>query len=438
MQFFVKTFGCQMNKDDSERIAGTLIAAGLKEAANIDQADIVIFNTCSVRQNAEDKLYGQVSSLKAAKTKNKMLIAVGGCLAQTAKEKLIKDLPHIDLVFGPNNIGELPSLIKQKQKSSEPLVHLRESLGFAADLPAKRVHPWHSWLPITVGCNNFCTYCIVPYARGREKSRPLEKLIATASELVNQGVVEITLLGQNVNSYGRDLYGKPMFTRLLKELAQIKGLKRIKFTTSHPKDFHQEIVEVVAEHQNLCNYFHLPLQAGSNAVLKAMRRGYTVEEYISKIKLIRQLIPAAAISTDLMVGFPGETEADFAATLSVIKEICFDQAFMFIYSPRPGTKAAALTNQVADTVKTSRFQRLNKLQNEICQRQNEKLLGQTVTLFVETKSKKTPLLTGRTATNKVVHFSAPNSFIGKFVNVKITKALSTYLIGEVPAGTIAS
>lgn len=420
-----------MNKDDSERMAGTLVAAGFQEAESLAQADLIIFNTCSVRQNAEDKLYGQVSSLKNSKKQSQQIIAVGGCLAQTAQKKLLKKLDYIDLIFGPNNIAELPNLIAKKQKTKEPLVHTSESGSFAADLPAKRVHKWHSWLPITVGCNNFCTYCIVPYARGREKSRLLEKLLEEAERLVSDGVIEITLLGQNVNSYGRDLYGQPQFIVLLQELAKISGLKRIRFTTSHPKDFNLKIVDVVAAHANLCPHFHLPLQAGSDKILKAMHRGYSLKEYLAKVKYIRKTIPEAAISTDLMVGFPGETEADFQATLTAVAEVQFDQAFMFIYSPRPGTKAAAFPNQITVAEKNSRFQRLSKLQNEICQKQNQKLLGKTVNVFVEAKSKKrTSILTGRTETNKLVHFQAPASLIGQFVNVKITKALSTYLLGE--------
>lgn len=420
-----------MNKDDSERMAGTLVAAGFQEAESLAQADIVIFNTCSVRQNAEDKLYGQVSSLKNSKKENQQMIVVGGCLAQTAQKKLLKELNHIDLIFGPSNIAELPELIAKKQKTQEPIVHTSESSSFAADLPAKRVHKWHSWLPITVGCNNFCSYCIVPYARGRERSRPLEKLLDEAARLVNEGVIEITLLGQNVNSYGRDLYGQPQFVVLLQELAKVKGLKRIRFTTSHPKDFNLKIVDVVAAHDNLCPHFHIPLQAGSDKVLKAMRRGYSLNEYLAKVKYIRETVPEAAVTTDLMVGFPGETEADFQETLTAVKEAQFDQAFMFIYSPRPGTKAATLPDQVTEAEKNSRFQRLSKLQNEICQKQNEKLVGKTVNVFVEAKSKKrTSVLTGRTDTNKLVHFQATASFIGQFVNVKITKALSTYLLGE--------
>jgi len=248
---------------------------------------------------------------------------------------------------------------------------------------------------------------------------------------VSEGVIEITLLGQNVNSYGRDLYGQPQFVVLLKELAKIKGLKRVRFTTSHPKDFNLKIVDVVAAHANLCPHFHLPLQAGSDKILKAMRRGYSLAEYLTKVEYIRKTLPEAAISTDLMVGFPGETEADFQATLKAVAEIQFDQAFMFIYSPRPGTKAAALPEQVPTAEKNSRFQRLSKLQNDICLRQNQKLVGKTVNVFVEAESKKrTSVLTGRTETNKLVHFQAPTSFIGQFVNVKITKALSTYLLGE--------
>lgn len=430
MHFYIKTFGCQMNKDDSERIAGLLLAAGFKEASTENQADLIIFNTCSVRQNAVDKLYGQVSSLKQLKEKEGKIVAVGGCVAQTAKEKLLEQLP-VDIIFGPNSITQLTNLIQAKQKTAEPVICLGEATAFAADLPAKREHQWHSWLPITVGCNNFCTYCIVPYARGREKSRPLKKLLADARELVEQGVVEITLLGQNVNSYGRDLYGQPRFVELLKELAKIKELKRIKFTTSHPKDFTQGIVNVIAENDNICNYIHLPLQAGSDKILKIMRRGYTADEYLEKVEWIREKIPEAAISTDLMVGFPGETEEDFQATLKLVKEVQFDQAYMFIYSPRPGTKAATLPNQVPEQTKKDRFLRLNQLQNEICQQQNAKLVGKRLNVLVEAQSKKCPeILTGRTDTNKLVHFYGPPSLVGRFIDVVIKEALSTYLKGE--------
>lgn len=432
-KFLIKTFGCQMNKHDSERMAGLLVEAGYVPADNLKEADIVIFNTCCVRKHAEERLWGNVGALKTLKkNKSELIIAVGGCLAQKYRENVLKRCPHVNIIFGTHNIANLVNLIKKTKEGNLPVVEiLEEPFKPPTVLPTLREKKWHAWVTITTGCNNFCSYCIVPYVRGREISRPIEEIINEMEEFAREGVIEVTLLGQNVNSYGKDLYGKSQFAKLLREIDQIEGIKRIKFATSHPRDFSDEIIEAISGCQKVCEHVHLPVQAGSDRILKLMKRGYTKEEYLKIVEKLRQQIPKVSITTDIMVGFPSETDEDFNETLDVVKKACFDQAFTFIYSPRPDTFAFEMEDQVPTEVKLKRFKQLIDLQTNNSLKQNIKLIGQIEEVFVEGTSKKNPsMLSGRTRTNKIVNFSGTNELINRFVKVRIKEAHPFHLIGE--------
>ncbi|MEN6430866.1 MAG: tRNA (N6-isopentenyl adenosine(37)-C2)-methylthiotransferase MiaB [Coriobacteriales bacterium] len=435
--YYVRTFGCQMNKHDSERIAGVLEdALGLLPAESPQEADVVVFNTCAVREGAEERLRGQVSSLKAAKTVDPdVIIAVGGCIGQRDGETLLSYLPHVDVVFGTQNIDHLPLLIASAHATRSPVVErLDESSTFASDLPAVRESSWHAWLPITVGCDNFCTYCVVPYVRGRERSRAFEDIVAEAERLVGDGVLEITLLGQNVNSYGRDRYGEPRFAEVLRAVART-GVKRVRFVTSHPKDLSDATIEVMASEPAVCNYLHLPVQSGSNRVLTAMNRHYTREQYLALVERLYGALPDLALSTDVIVGFPGETPEDFADTLDLVKRCRFDQAFTFLYSPRRGTPAATMSDQVASDVAQERFERLVEAVQASAKLKNEALLGTVQEVLIEGASKRDPrALAGRTASNKVVHAPLPGgtdaaSLAGAFAKVRIQEAHTWFLSG---------
>jgi tRNA-2-methylthio-N6-dimethylallyladenosine synthase len=439
-RFFIKTFGCQMNKDDSERIAGLLVAGGYQPAAGPAEADLVIFNTCCIRKNADNRLYGQVAALKALKAqKPELIIAVGGCLAQLDGELIQEKSPHVDVVFGTHNVADLPQLVASARAGQKACEIVTESVEFTGDLPAVRKTKWHAWLPITVGCDNFCSYCIVPHVRGREKSRDLSALLDAARELVADGVSEITLLGQNVNSYGRDLYGAPKFADLLKSVSAVEGLSRVRFTTSHPKDLTDGVIELVAERDNLCPHFHLPLQAGSDRILTLMKRQYDSGLYLALVDKIRRRVPDVSITTDIIVGFPSETEDDFDRTLEVMEAAEFDQAFTFIYSPRPGTPAAADERQIPHDVKSARFARLAEVQNRLSLTKNRALLGKRFPAFIEGLSKKDHhRLAARTAANKLVHLDGPDELIGSSLDVDITEAFSWFLLGKAAGAGIAS
>lgn len=421
-----------MNKHDSERIAGLLTSEGYEQTGDMEQASVIIFNTCCVRKHADDRLYGNVASLKQLKIDYpEKILAVGGCLAQKDGEKMQIELPHVDIVFGTRNHAKLPRLIKEARQKKQICDVSEDDTDFISNLPDLKVHTHHSWLPITVGCDNFCSYCIVPYVRGAERSRSREDILGEANRLAAAGVIEITLLGQNVNSYGRDLYGEPQFDSLLIDVSKIAELKRIRFTTSHPKDLSDEVIGVVASGDNICPHFHLPVQSGSNSILKAMKRLYTREKYLELTAKIRDKVPDVALTTDIMVGFPGETEADFEDTLELVRLAEFDQAFTFKYSKRPGTAAAELTDQVPEPIKSERFQRLIDLQNAVCLSKNTRLKGRTFEVFVEGLSRKGKNnLKGRTGSNKLVHFKGSERIISTFTNVKIIDAYSWFLIGE--------
>ncbi len=437
--YFVRTFGCQMNKHDSERIAGMLESElGLREAPTPEVADVVVFNTCAVREGAEERLRGHVSSLKAAKTGDNpgVIIAVGGCIGQRDGETLLSYLPHVDIVFGTHNVGSLPSLIASASESRTTTVEvLSEGTEFASDLPAVREHAWHAWLPITVGCDNFCTYCIVPHVRGRERSRPIEDIIAEAEKLVADGVVEITLLGQNVNSYGRDLYGEPRFPDALRRVAAT-GVQRLRFVTSHPKDLSDETIDVMASVPEVCRYLHLPVQSGSNRILAAMNRRYTRESYLALVDRLYARIPELALSTDVIVGFPGETDEDFEETLDLVRRTHVDQAFTFLYSPRTGTPAAELEDTVSRGVMQERFDRLIAVVQSSAYAKNQRFIGTTQEVLVEGTSRRDDtVITGRTESNKVVHAPLPEgasaaSLGGTFVRVTIDEAQTWFLSGH--------
>ncbi len=436
--YFVRTFGCQMNKHDSERIAGMLEdELALVQAENPETADVVVYNTCAVREGAEERLRGHVSSLKAAKSGNPdIIIAVGGCIGQRDGESMLSYLPHVDVVFGTHNIAHLPSLIETAQQTRIPSIEVLESTdGFASDLPGHRETPWHAWLPITVGCDNFCTYCIVPYVRGRERSRALDDIVAEATRLVADGVAEITLLGQNVNSYGRDLYGESRFPETLAAVAAT-GVRRLRFVTSHPKDLSDETIAVMASTPSVCHSLHLPVQSGSDRILQAMNRRYTAGHYLDLVERLYAAMPDLALSTDIIVGFPGETEEDFDATMDVVRAARYDQVFTFLYSPREGTPAAKLEDAVSKAVAQVRFDRLVELVHASALAKNRALIGTVQEVLVEGGSRRdASVLTGRTAGNKVVHAPVPDgadpaTLAGTFVRVGIDETQTWFLSGH--------
>ncbi len=423
-----------MNKHDSERLTGLLLAKGFQASSSPEDAEILIFNTCSVRRSAEKKFLGVLTYWQKEKAKEDVLIGVGGCTAQKEREKLIKKLPGVDFIFGPNDLDKVPQLIDACLRGNKPQISANvENRPDFSSLPLHREEKFRAWVSISTGCDNFCAYCIVPFVRGREKSRPLEEILSEAQNLVEDGVVEITLLGQNVNSYGKDLYGQPRFGKLLQAVEKIPGLKRLRFTTSHPRDFSFDLVYIVKNSSVICPHFHLPLQAGSNKVLELMNRQYKQEDYLRLANKIREEIPEAAITTDIIVGFPGEREEDFKETLKVVEEVQFDQAFTFLYSPREGTKAAEMEDFVPLKEKKEWFLELTSLTKRVALKRNELLVGKTLTVLIDGKSKKGQI-SGRTTTNKVVNL-IDNSFLeeclGKIFNVQITSAFPFHLKGKI-------
>jgi tRNA-2-methylthio-N6-dimethylallyladenosine synthase len=429
--FEVRTFGCQMNKHDSERITGMLTAHGLVEATGGETADVIVFNTCCVRENADERLYGQVSSLSGVRRDRGTIIAVGGCIGQRDGEELLRRLPRIDVVFGTHNLARLPELIDAAAESSHPVVEVEQSTNgdFTADLPSQRQHPWHAWVPVAVGCDNFCTYCIVPYVRGRERSRPFEDVVEEVRGLVADGVVEVTLLGQNVNSYGRDLYDSPRFPELLRRVANI-GVERVRFTTSHPKDLSRDTISAMAETPQVCRHLHLPLQSGSDRILREMNRGYTRSDYLRLVSALYDAMPDVALTTDLIVGFPGETEDDFEQTMRTVRVAAYDQAFTFIYSPRPGTPAAKMPGQVPKDIVQPRFDRLVAEIQSSALAKNLPLVGTVQRVLFEGPSKRDArVMTGRTGGNKVVHVRSAADLAGDLADVRIDDAQTWFMLG---------
>ena len=442
LTFFVQTFGCQMNKHDSERVVGMLESLGALQVETIEEADVVVFMTCCVREAADIRLIGQVNTMKNVPLRkgsplSKRIIAVGGCIGQRDGDKLFKELPHLSIVFGTNNLASLPGLIEDVLDGEKHRVEtLEESKSFPTELPTKREHSWAAWVPITIGCNNFCTYCIVPYVRGREKSRPLETIAEEARSYVAAGVKEITLLGQNVNSYGRDLYGEPRFAEVL-DAVDASGIERLRFATSHPKDLTDEVISKFATLRSLMPALHLPAQSGSNAILKAMHRNYTVEHYLELVAKLREACPGIALSTDIIVGFPGETDADFEATCKLVDEVGYSQVFTFIYSKRAGTPAAKMKDTNSRELIQERFDRLVDIVQRRAYEANQVDRGTTVPVLVEGTSKRDELLlAGKSPKNQTVHMPAPEGtdvaeLMGTIVPVRIDEARTWYLKGEI-------
>ncbi|MFY9603231.1 MAG: tRNA (N6-isopentenyl adenosine(37)-C2)-methylthiotransferase MiaB, partial [bacterium] len=419
-KYHIRTYGCQMNERDSETLAGILADLGYTRTASVEEADLILFNTCCVRETAERKIYGRLNELRPLKKKRPdLLIGVGGCMAQKDKERVLTKAPHVDFVFGTHNIQELPELISKAAALSEPLVQVwEEGQVPLVDLPAQREGKLKAYVTITYGCTNFCTYCIVPYVRGKERSRPPQDIIQEVTELAQEGYKEVTLLGQNVNTYGRDLGKGVSFAQLLREVNQVEGIQRIRYTTSHPRDFTAEIIAAVRDCDKVCEHFHLPIQAGSNRILQRMNRGYTREEYLQLVERIREEVPDCSITTDIIVGFPGEEEEDFAATLDIVRQVRFDNAFTFVFSPRSGTPAAKMKEQVPEDVKKERLNRLMELQDRISRDINEELRGKELEVLVEGTSKKEEkILTSRTRTNKLVLFPGEEDLMGELVTV---------------------
>ncbi|HHW92736.1 MAG TPA: tRNA (N6-isopentenyl adenosine(37)-C2)-methylthiotransferase MiaB [Firmicutes bacterium] len=432
-KYYIRTYGCQMNERDSETLAGILADLGYMRAASEEEADLIIFNTCCVRETAERKIYGRLNELRPLKSKRPdLLIGVGGCMAQKDKERVLAKAPHVDFVFGTHNIQELPQLISRAAAVPEPIVQVwEESQASLLELPTQREGKLKAFVTITYGCTNFCTYCIVPYVRGKERSRSPQDIIKEVTQLAQDGYKEVTLLGQNVNTYGRDLGTGISFAQLLRAVNQVAGIRRIRYTTSHPRDFSDEIIEAVRDCAKVCEHFHLPIQSGSNRILERMNRGYTREDYLDLVKRIREKVPNNSITTDIIVGFPGEEEEDFAATLDLVRQVGFDNAFTFVFSPRSGTPAASMMEQVPEGVKKERLNRLMDLQDRISRDINEKLRGKEVEVLVEGTSKKEEsFLTGRTRTNKLVLFPGEEKLIGELVTVRITRPQTWNLYGE--------
>ena len=435
----VRTFGCQMNVHDSERMAGLLEDAGYVPAEG-DVADVVVFNTCAVRENADNKLYGNLGQLRQVKESHPgMQIAVGGCLAQKDRETIVRKAPWVDAVFGTHNVGALPALLKRARHNNEAQLEILESLDvFPSTLPTKRESVYSGWVSISVGCNNTCTFCIVPSLRGKEKDRRPGEILAEIQALVDDGVVEVTLLGQNVNSYGVEFGDRQAFSKLLRACGGIEGLERVRFTSPHPAAFTDDVIDAMAETPNVMPQLHMPLQSGSDKVLKDMRRSYRSSRFLGILDKVRERIPHAAITTDIIVGFPGETEEDFQATLDVVEKSRFSSAFTFQYSKRPGTPAADLPDQLPKAVVQERFERLTALQDRIAAEENAAQLGRQVEVLVTAqagrKAEATHRLSGRSKDQRLVHFSVPDGAEtprpGDFVTVTITEAAAFHLVAD--------
>jgi tRNA-2-methylthio-N6-dimethylallyladenosine synthase len=436
-RFLVRTFGCQMNEHDSERIAGLLVADGMVPTDDPAEADVVVLNTCCIRENADDRLYGHLGALKALRRERPdMQIAVAGCLAQKDRDLIRERAPHVDVVFGTHNVGAAADLLRRARDEGPQVEILEESEELPSALPVRRNLPHAAWVTIQIGCDNSCAFCIVPAVRGREISRPFDEIVAEVQGLARSGVVEVTLLGQNVNSYGREggRHPRPRFAELLRAVGGVPGIQRVRFTSPHPKDLRPEVVDAMAETPAVCEHLHLPLQSGSDAVLAAMHRGYRTARYLEKLRAARRRVPDLAVTTDIIVGFPGETEEDFAATLEVVTEAEYDSAYTFVFSPRPGTEAAAMTDCFVDPeVVAERFARLKVVVDRSALARHRARIGGREEVLVEGPSRKNPaVLTGRTRQNKLVHFTDPDESlaVGSTAEVLVTGAGPHHLLGE--------
>jgi tRNA-2-methylthio-N6-dimethylallyladenosine synthase len=435
-RYHLTTFGCQMNEHDSERMKGMLESLGYSEAPQRSEADLILFNTCSIRESADSRFVAHLGEAKRLKREQpERIVGVGGCWAQSVKEEVFERFPFVDVAFGPGQVHKLAEFLTSESLTAQGYFEFE---GFTGHLPARRTRQFQGWLQISVGCNCACSYCIVPSTRGREVSRPMEELVAEVVTMAEDGVREVTLLGQNVNSYGRDLRsadhragGRPSFAGLLTAMDGIEGIERIRYTSPHPKDMREDVIRAHAELASVCEHIHLPLQSGSSRILKAMRRTYDRERYLDRVALIREHVPDASLTTDIIVGFPGETEADFAETLEVAEQVGYDSAFTFIFSPRRGTTAAELTDElVPHPVKVERMERLLEVVQRRARERAQRFIGRTVEVLVEGPSRTDPeRLRGRTRHNKAVNFTglaAP----GELTEVEITAATSQTLSGE--------
>ena len=426
--YFVETYGCQMNAHDSERIAGLLEDAGMVPVQLGTDADVIVFNTCAVRENADNKLYGNLTHLaNLKKTKPNLQIAVGGCMAQKDKDVIIQRAPYVDVVFGTHNVGSLPILLERARIEKQAQVEIKEALEhFPSTLPQKRFSAFSAWVSISVGCNNTCTFCIVPQLRGNEKDRDAKDVVAEARALVEQGVIEITLLGQNVNAYGVDVGDRGAFAKLLREVGSIDGLERLRFMSPHPRDFTDDVLETMAEVPTLMPHLHMPLQSGSDRILQAMRRSYRTDRYLGILERARKAIPGVQITTDIIVGFPGETDEDHQATMDLCSEAQFAAAYTYQYSKRPNTPAAEMPNQVSAEDVKRRYDALHAHQNAICLEVNRRSIGNDyVALVIDNNNGRA---TGRIEDNRLVHFDS-TARPGDLAEVKVTAAENHYLTG---------
>ena len=433
LKYNIQTMGCQLNENDSEKLSGMLSQMGYSQTDNQKEADIIIFNTCCVRENAEETVFGRLGETKKIKSNNGTIIAIGGCMTQEPHivQKIKKSYFFVDIVFGTHTLHKFPEDLYEVLIENKKVKDVIDIDGEIYEgLPVKREDKTKASVTIMYGCDNYCTYCIVPYVRGRERSRLPEDILKEVKELVNEGYKEITLLGQNVNSYkGMEDYN---FSNLLNDVAKIEGLERLKFISPHPKDFKDDVIEAIANNSNIARLIHLPLQSGSSNVLKLMNRKYTKEQFLNLVDKMREKIPNVAFSTDIIVGFPGETELDFEETLDVVEKVKFEQVFMFIYSKRVGTPAAKMKNQVPEEVKHARFNKLKQLVEKQITLDNQKYIGTIQKIIVEGKSKNNEnMLTGRTTTNKVVNFEGDESLTGKVIDIKIVSEHMWYLKGEI-------
>ena len=433
--FHLVTFGCQMNENDSERLAGMLAESGYVETEKPNESDLIIFNTCCVRENAELKVYGQLGALKKLKRdKPELIIALCGCMMQ--QDEVVKHIRqkyrHVDLIFGTHNIFKFPELLHRSIVSNSSVIEVWDTTGTIAEgMPIGRRNDIKAWVTVMYGCDNFCSYCIVPYVRGRERSRRLEDIAGEVGILGRQGYKEVTLLGQNVNSYGKELEGNGDFAELLYEINSIEGIERIRFMTSHPKDLSDSLIKSMRDCKKVCEHLHLPVQSGSNRVLSEMNRKYSKDQYLELITKIRESIPGISLTTDIIVGFPGETDEDFEETLDILEKVRCDSAYTFLYSRRTGTPAAEHSIQVPEEIKKERFKRLLEIQNRISKEINEGFLGREVEVLVEGLSKtSTSTFTGRTRTNKIVNFEGSSELIGKLIKIKIEKIQTWSLEGS--------
>ena len=434
-RYLIKTYGCQMNVHESEKIAGQLQTLGYEETQTAEDADVIVFNTCCVRENAEQHAFGNIGMYKKLKKEKKdLVIAVCGCMTQQGEfaKKLSATFPFVDVIIGTYNIDEFGKILQKTVDTKKRVVEILDKNGEICEeiTPYRSSYP-NAWVNIAYGCNNFCSYCIVPYVRGRERSRLPENVVDEVKNLVNEGYKEITLLGQNVNSYGHDLKNGVSFSSLLDEIGKIDGKFRLRFMSNHPKDLTEDVIEAIKRNPHACHAIHLPVQSGSNRILSLMNRRYSVEKYLSQIDSIRKIIPDCAITTDIIVGFPTETENDFLDTVNLVEKVKFDGAFTFVYSKREGTKAAVMEGQIDPETQKDRIMRLIDVQNDLNRKDSLTYVGKTVEILVEDFDEKKNSYMGRDERGKMAYFSYDKNLIGKFVNVKITSAGGMSLMGEI-------